>query len=79
MRIDDRRDVIREMPVLKQQTVAAMLTILSNDPTLRSDVFRTCISCFNWEHETETCGYYKQRPPATIIANGCDTYTDIPF
>lgn len=46
----------------------------------RGDYFKTCITCTNWRHETELCGLYKQRPPARIIASGCESYNDeIPF
>lgn len=41
--------------------------------------FTTCINCAHWNDNKEICSYYKQRPPAKVIVNGCETHTDIPF
>jgi hypothetical protein len=49
----------------------------------RAEVMRTCLTCHFFLEKTETCSKFNnQRPPARIIANGCDAYDDfdnIPF
>lgn len=44
---------------------------------------RSCITCINFKEDVELCDIYKQRPPARIIAKGCESYSniseDIPF
>ena len=41
---------------------------------------RTCINCIHFNEPTEQCRLFKARPPARIIALGCDEYQDqIPF
>lgn len=44
-------------------------------------IFRqTCITCENFDHDTEICRLANQRPPAKIIVLGCDKWADdIPF
>jgi hypothetical protein len=37
----------------------------------------SCLSCVHFkEHEGELCNLYKQRPPAKVIAAGCESYMD---
>lgn len=39
-----------------------------------------CINCESWLNKAEECNKYKMRPPALVIATGCETWTgDIPF
>lgn len=41
---------------------------------------KTCVNCANFVEKTEICTLAKQRPPARIIAFGCEKYEDeIPF
>lgn len=42
---------------------------------------RTCINCLHFDEPAEVCRRYdNQRPPARIIATGCDGHEDeIPF
>lgn len=42
---------------------------------------RTCINCLHFDEPNEACRQYdNQRPPARIIALGCDGHEDeIPF
>lgn len=43
-------------------------------------VLRCCPDCQWWDNQGETCGKYLARPPATVIANGCDEFEPtIPF
>ena len=46
-----------------------------------SESTRTCITCDHWQHKTELCSFYNyMRPPAKIIAFGCESYVnEIPF
>jgi 5-formaminoimidazole-4-carboxamide-1-beta-D-ribofuranosyl 5'-monophosphate synthetase len=44
--------------------------------------FKTCMYCENFNEEKELCKLYNMRPPAAIIAFGCEKYEDddeIPF
>ncbi len=36
--------------------------------------FRTCIKCDNFDEAKEICKLYNLRPPAKIIAFGCEQY-----
>jgi Fe-S-cluster containining protein len=41
---------------------------------------RSCLNCINFDEANELCNIYKQRPPARIIAKGCEQwFDDIPF
>lgn len=43
-------------------------------------LLRTCLTCDTFNEETETCRKWNAKPPARIIAYGCDEYIeDIPF
>lgn len=43
-------------------------------------LLRTCVTCDMFDHETEQCRRYTTRPPAKVIAYGCDEYIEeIPF
>lgn len=43
----------------------------------------SCVNCDNWGAQVECCLKYNQRPPATIIAFGCNEWSnvddDVPF
>lgn len=44
--------------------------------------FRSCINCVWWIDKTEQCQKAKARPPAKVIALGCELWEDtksIPF
>lgn len=44
--------------------------------------YKTCIRCDNFNEEKEICKLYNARPPAKIIAFGCEKFSDehwIPF
>jgi hypothetical protein len=40
-----------------------------------------CPNCEHWKAFNETCGLYNQRPPAPVIAFGCNSFllNEIPF
>lgn len=79
MKLGEQQDTLREIPVIPAKVQRELFTVLMNYPALREDIFRSCLSCFSWQHEEETCGLYKQRPPAKVIVNSCPSYEDIPF
>jgi hypothetical protein len=35
---------------------------------------QTCVVCKHWNGATETCGLNGRRPPATVIAFGCELF-----
>lgn len=52
------------------------------DKFKRTDVYQSCITCVHFDPASENCKKYQQRPPAHIIADGCESYedtNDIPF
>lgn len=55
--------------------IALMITEFLMD----KGMFTTCLNCAYWIPNEESCQYYKQKPPAKVIAIGCETHTDIPF
>ena len=45
-----------------------------------NDGRRTCVQCIRFDQRTEQCALAGQRPPAQVIAFGCDSFEeDIPF
>lgn len=41
---------------------------------------KTCLTCEHFTEKTELCGLVNKRPPARVIAFGCEQYEDqIPF
>ena len=42
------------------------------------DALKCCICCRYWsKHRLEHCDLYNSRPPAAVIAFGCDSFKDI--
>ena len=41
----------------------------------------TCIACIHFDEPTEVCSLYQARPPARVIAKGCERFIDaeVPF
>ena len=64
-----RQTKIREISL---KEVLAEITTRIN----RVDLYRSCLTCTVWQSKEEMCGKWKQRPPAEVIANGCDDYFD---
>jgi len=40
---------------------------------------KTCLTCHLFNEANEICTKFNQRPPARVIANGCQHWDDIPF
>lgn len=81
MLLSDRKDRLRinllsRVPLTIGEKI---LVAIMDDLITREDICQTCISCENWDHENELCLKVNKRPPAVIIANGCEYYQDIPF
>lgn len=38
---------------------------------------KSCINCHKFDEATEMCQMFKARPPARVIAFGCDRHDDI--
>lgn len=87
-----REKRIRSLFSLPHDVSKNVLAILAHGAD-RSDIFPSCISCVHFESTDLTvpneqgditkdiCKIFKVRPPAKIIANGCEKYDedDIPF
>lgn len=47
-----------------------------------ADVMRSCLNCEWFDEPNEMCKVFKQRPPARVIVEGCNSYSDkedLPF
>lgn len=58
------------------------LIVAASDTAQRTDFYQSCLSCLRFDEKTEKCELNDQRPPAIIIANGCECYEDsgeVPF
>lgn len=56
-------------------------TNLSNNfvDTLNKSL-KTCLNCENFEEHSENCRLVNARPPARVICEGCESWTEIiPF
>lgn len=41
-------------------------------------LYRSCLTCDHFTEATEICGLAQGRPPARIIAMGCEKYLQVP-
>ena len=69
-----RSEALNEIAKVITETIINVL-----DKNLRS-----CLNCNYFSVEKEMCWKYNQRPPAKVIAKGCDAWieydgSDIPF
>ena len=46
---------------------------------LKTDIFpfQNCLSCVNFNETKELCKKWNAKPPARVIAFGCDQYEDV--
>lgn len=40
-------------------------------------IYISCLNCINFKEEKEICGLVNKRPPARVIAYGCEHWEDI--
>jgi hypothetical protein len=54
---------------------------LDNFKAIVESQLSTCIRCTRFNEQQETCGYNGMRPPARIIAFGCEKFEnkEVPF
>ena len=55
--------------------VPSMLKLAQKIHEMR--VIPSCMTCNNFEEETEHCRLFQQRPPARVIAYGCEYWDDL--
>lgn len=75
------KPTLREEAKLEVSSAAAhsairVLEMVGNYP------YKTCVRCDNFNLKDELCKLYSLRPPAEIIAFGCEKYDDdewVPF
>lgn len=61
---------------------SAMAEAFINYANKADFIYRTCLTCKNWNEQGELCKLYNQRPPAKVIVLACDSWEDdneIPF
>jgi hypothetical protein len=79
---NEARDIVaRKTKSIAYPVRDALITIITNVGN-RSDYFRTCITCQNWNNDLEECGKFDMKPPASVIVDGCENYADfdpLPF
>lgn len=61
--------------------IEAVGEVLTNATTrLVEQALKTCVVCDHWNQSKETCALNGLRPPARIIAFGCECFeNEIPF
>ena len=43
-------------------------------------LYKNCVTCEHFDKRSETCNLNRMRPPAEVIAYGCECYSEeIPF
>lgn len=48
--------------------------------TILEEATRTCVNCSHFDETNEMCRLVRKRPPARVIAFGCEKFEDsIPF
>lgn len=61
-------------PVQERYDVPDMLRLAKKLHDRR--VITSCMTCSHFNEQTEICEYYMRRPPARIIAFGCESWDD---
>jgi len=44
---------------------------------LDQPLYRSCLNCMKFNEKAELCALCNQRPPAKVIAYGCDQWEDV--
>ena len=71
---------ISDKELSHRDKVLKQIVTTTIDTCYAKGVFNSCITCNNFNEQTELCKLNNLRPPARIIAAGCECYDDeIPF
>lgn len=70
-----------ERPASRMEIVEALADIAKQSFIDElTKVVRSCLNCDRFDEPNEMCKLYNQRPPAKVIAFGCDSYEEkVPF
>lgn len=70
-----------EVAVLDDNIATAIKTLAKSLGQAVADGRRTCVHCIHFDMHSEQCGMAGQRPPARVIAFGCELFEadPIPF
>lgn len=70
-------------PSTREAELAAALTATGKTIAVALiDALTTCVHCVHFQEGPDVCQLYNARPPARVIAFGCESFlqdTDIPF
>lgn len=61
------------MPHPDSQLVRSIMEMVQ-----RAKIYRSCVACTKFDEPSETCTLYQQRPPARVIAMGCESFEEDP-
>lgn len=68
------------MDIKARETYIKKLVELQVDRMMDEGWFRTCLNCQSFDEYKEWCMRWKAKPPAKVIAIGCEDHSDvIPF
>lgn len=68
-----REKLLERLEAVSEQLVKSIASVVEC-------TVKTCITCENFDEDKEQCGLNGLRPPARIIAFGCECWEDrIPF
>ena len=63
----------------REATITALIK-LQVDRMMDEGWFRSCLNCQSFDESREWCKHWKAKPPAKVIAIGCEEHSDnIPF
>lgn len=74
--------IIRRLSVDQRADIAAKLAGYLSERIIKAleEATKTCLTCANFDQKTEFCALNNKRPPAAIIAFGCECFEDqVPF
>lgn len=70
---DAKEQLVQRIEAVSAQFAAGLTRVVEN-------AARTCIVCDHFDLPKELCNLNRQRPPARIIAFGCECFeNEIPF
>lgn len=72
-------DVLRSTPE-RERAIASALHVAAKE--IAGSVITcmsTCVNCLHFDEHSEVCKKYQARPPARVIAYGCEDFDNLPF